>query len=173
MQIFQKIVLFACLLFVCGCNKKTPLIIPENDVITVDQIYNAVDADGLYSVYSFVTDSDYLVLDKGWVANSFSQSFSNFLVSIKQNIYISESNDCDDFSEYAYAYIRYLQHNKTYNKNFSVCFGKVYYLTDAGIGHAVNFFISSDGEVLFYEPQKYQIIELSKKEKINIFLWII
>lgn len=78
--------------------------------------------------------------------------------------------DCDDFADGAAFHAQVLARSALGSKA-GVVFGVVYY-TKEGLGrHAVNFSVTADAGVIFFEPQTLQEITLTPVERASVTFW--
>lgn len=78
--------------------------------------------------------------------------------------------DCDDFADGAAFHAQVLA-RAALDSRAGVVFGVLYYTKD-GLGrHAVNFSVTSDAGVIFFEPQNLQQITLTPAERASVTFW--
>ena len=153
----------------CGKQKETITSVVKQ-AIPITKIYSIMSDNGVYNMNSFCTDSLYSLPTENWIKTEFSTTLSLFLKSFKSSEWVTEENDCDNFSSMSYSFAQILHHN-TKNKinNTGLCFGEFWYTKDINkVKHAINVIIVYENDrykVLFFEPQTQSIVELSKTEK--------
>jgi hypothetical protein len=125
-------------------------------------------------------DEDYSLPAKVWMADTgspFSQDLWNFLAANDLLTYSAENNDCDDFARSAME-VAAIAHRRM-KTGTALAFGMMWYQPDwakTGDCHCINIAIvgTHDApEIVFYEPQQRQIVELTDFEKTEIIEIII
>lgn len=115
----------------------------------------------------YVVDSSYVFPTLEWVEGPFSDGLSKFLADWVEH-YRSERADCDDFADAAAFYARGAHRLDGEAKEATaLAFGEFYYRPDSGGAHAINCFFTKVGdalELMFYEPQTQQVVNLSQTE---------
>lgn len=118
-----------------------------------------------------IVDSSYAETTREWIAGTFSQAW----MSLKSQLnftYVDEAEDCDDFSRFCAGYASYVYKNaKSRVPGTALCFGEFGFIRDADKqAHAINIAIVVEKgayDVVFYEPQTCQLIDLSPSEKLS------
>lgn len=143
-------------------------------MLTLSQydVLMAIKREGIIASQEIYLDQKYVLPNFNWIKNEFSASFRSLKHYLTLESWISEKNDCDNFSCGARFLANTLNKLST-NKSTGLAFGEYYYVLDSGGGHAINFFIHSPTQSLndlkldFYEPQNDTVVRLSPTEKEN------
>jgi len=127
-----------------------------------------------------IADSRYELPSEEWVTDKYPDILFNFLRDLKQGSWVSESNDCDDFSKISASFAHVLHHNTPRKQpNTGLAFGEFYYNIngDPTKGHAINFALAKtkDNKVklVFFEPQEFKVITLTKEEIASCQNWLL
>lgn len=169
------IILFGAVACQKPSNESIPIPPAPTRSYTSDEIKTLMLMDGVYAPNLALPDTTYLMPTKSWIEKEFSQGLAAFQFQMGIDKWSSESNDCDKFAIAASFYCKWLNHSSP-NRKYSagIACGEIYYIRDAGGGHAINFFLTSDGDkikTVFYEPQTRMIVALSENEKSRIFFY--
>jgi hypothetical protein len=127
-----------------------------------------------------LADSAYELPSEEWFTSKFPAILGDFFKDLKQTRWVSESNDCDDFSKMAAAFA-HLIHNNTPNHKTgtSLAVGEFYYQIngDPKQGHAINFAVVKTKEgkvkVVFMDPQTLNVVKLSETEIQACDTWLL
>lgn len=110
-----------------------------------------------------IADSSYAVPQIDWITGDFyNKLFLPWTETNNLNKW-KETWDCDNFA-YLFFVFSQICHAKSNRPEEGLAVGVMYYATDDGGGHAINFAVSK-GEVKTIEPQTGKIVNLSQKEK--------
>lgn len=155
-----------------GCVKKHDKNIVTSHLVSSIELNKLILSNNISLQNIFYSDLNYALPTKEWVDTKFSLALFEFLTSFKSSEWMSEENDCDNFSSMSFSFAQILHHNTGYKlKNTSLAFGEFYYTKEeSGEGHAINIFVvftNNQYNILFYEPQLQKIITLSRLEKNN------
>jgi len=122
----------------------------------------------LSALPTIILDKSYSIPTKTWIEKDFSESFSKFTFGLGiKDKYLTDSLDCDDIAQGAAFCAKYLHWKETKVKR-GLAFGEFHYNSSSVGPHAINIAIVSDAgkiNVVFYEPQRRVLIELSDKER--------
>lgn len=80
----------------------------------------------------------------------------------------TEKFDCDDFA-FAFKVACQEAHRKGSGLSDGLAVGVIFYRPDRGGGHAINFAVVGDNEVVFIEPQTGERLCLTKSELESVF----
>jgi len=110
----------------------------------------------------------YALLSRPWLSLEFSRYWTDTKQSFAYS-YTFGSQVCHHFAQ-GCAVFAGLCYDSTPDrpKDAACCFGEMWYTTDAGVPHAINFaFVWENEKPVFvaFEPQASQIIQLSEKER--------
>ena len=111
-----------------------------------------------------IADRSYAAVDRGFLATTFSADLGAWIFQLFGK-YAEEVRDCDDFARFAAAVAQLWNSKTAGNEGCALAFGEYWYLRDDGQAHAINIAVVGDNQVVFYEPQTQQIVELSDSEK--------
>lgn len=115
-----------------------------------------------------ILDKIYSIPTKTWIEKDFSESFSKFTFDLGiKDKFLAESLDCDDIAQGAAFWGKYL-HWKEIKEKRGLAFGEFHYNSSSVGPHAINIVIVSDAgkiSVVFYEPQRRILVELTDKER--------
>lgn len=179
--IITSFVVLAALLalFFTSCSKKRPLppdnihIVQGADILQFLSYTNNINP--VFS--SIITDDNYSLPSRNWVLNSYSLSLKDLYNLVGGSKYIPAAWDCENFAKAAAFWMTVLHQNSPNRPPATgIAFGEFGYIKDNGEGHAINFFICIEDnkwKMYFYEPQTYQLIELSAEEKRNCLFVIL
>jgi hypothetical protein len=118
----------------------------------------------------FLRDDLYAVPTLDWVNRVYSPQLTKFLFDNDLLKYTKESNDCDDFSQYALT-VAHMMHRYSLNrpKGTTISVGDVIQM-QVMADHAINVWIVTDdaGRLMlaFYEPQQQRIIPFNPQDEI-------
>jgi len=114
-----------------------------------------------------IADRKYAMATRGFILGAFSAALWTFQAFFKLLNWTEEANDCDDFARIGAGFAQIL-HFLTPGRPpaTALAVGEFWYRTDKGSGHAIDLAICGD-EVVAYEPQKRQEVQLSATEKSN------
>ncbi len=112
----------------------------------------------------FLRDSTYRLPNRKWIFHEFASAFESFKSSLGSNQYTAESNDCDDFTDLAVWYARFL-HARGRTTD-SIAFGSFVYTRKDGICHSICCAVANDPEptLVFFEPQNSTEVFLTPNE---------
>jgi hypothetical protein len=172
---FFKIGLTACLAVLASCSPQPKNIFTGN-TIDGENIWEIMSDIGVTTDVFITRDRIYSYPSLSFIQGQFSEGLRSFFWSLSSGAWTPEGNDCDDFALGAAFYMGYLHHSTQYKVEVSgIAFGEFYYIRDSGEGHAINVALvkNKDGaiKVVFYEPQTYSIVELSKSEIQSCIFW--
>ena len=108
-------------------------------------------------------DTDYFLPSLDTVKTILDQSRMKELARPSGGKLRAQSFDCDDFSlllKARFAYAAYREPDKYQNRPY--CFGIVWGLLPFPFPHSMNWVVTDDMELYFIEPQREEIIPLSK-----------
>jgi hypothetical protein len=159
-----------------GCGSKAaPSNTVTNFTLTSNQVAQVMYDNGCVDYRYSIRDAKYSLPTRDYISGPFSDSLRSFLFQLNSNQWKTDQNDCDDFSIAALFLMSFLHHN-TVNKVTStgIAFGEFHYIRDIGGAHAINVAIVRESDKLklvFYEPQTYSIVDLSKQEIESCVFW--
>lgn len=159
-----------------GCGKKSGAAnVVTNFTLTSQEVVNFM-SDKCPTSYQYsVRDAKYSLPARSYIEGGFSTALKSFLFQLNSNEWKTEENDCDDFAVAAFFLMSFLHHNTAHKvSQTGLAFGEFHYMRADGQGHAINVAIAREGEKLslvFYEPQTYSIVELSKEEIESCVFW--
>ena len=136
--------------------------------IQAPQIINQLIAAGITSAGWSVSDSEYALPTMQWVTGPFSDALRKLQYEFKVNRWTREDNDCDDFARLSAAFAQVLHSNTPdHPEGTALAIGEMWYVQDSGGGHAINFAVCGPDhtDVLFYEPQRVALVQLSEAER--------
>lgn len=113
-------------------------------------------------------DDEYYQPSRDFLTGEFSQALHVNLEMQKLLEYQEQANDCDDFAVEAWAQMRRM-HSRTVRKlslePHGIAFGIVIYTPAWGEGgaHMINWAMLG-AQIVFYEPQRQKIVELTREE---------
>lgn len=132
--------------------------------MTANDLTDFLISEGVTSYVISPRDGNYRLPDRIWLFSTFGGAFERFKQSLGTNQYVPDSNDCDDFTDLAVWYARFLHaKNKTAD---SIAFGSFVYEKDSGGCHSICAAIVNDPEptLVFFEPQNSTEANLSNQE---------
>ena len=112
-----------------------------------------------------IADRRYAMATRGFIMGLFSKALWSFQAFFKVLNWTEDANDCDDFARLSAAFAQIL-HFLTPGRPpaTALAVAEFWFVQDDGSGHAINLAICGN-EVLAYEPQSRNEIELSADEK--------
>lgn len=159
-----------------ACGKRTEgsptyTVLTRNEVANFIEITNQVDG---FSSHIYFNDDFYAVPTLKWVNEVYSPRLTKFLFDNDLLKYVKESNDCDDFSQYALTVAHMMHRYSTSRpKGTTISIGDVTWMQPMQ-DHAINVWIVTDdnGKLIlaFYEPQEQRFIPFSTRDEIISFL---
>lgn len=147
-------------------------------IITNTQLRTVLDeADIMPFAGGLIADASYVLPAENWVRTTFAAAHQVWIKSLGADGWISETNDCDDHARGA-AFFASLLHSKTPKApEAGLAFGEFWYVRADGAGaHAINAAVvptprspravagKSPFGLLFYEPQTFRLVTLTKQE---------
>ena len=118
--------------------------------------------------HTSIVDRRYALPTRGFIEGAFSSALWSFQSFFNVLQWTEEANDCDDFARVAAGFAQIL-HFLTPNRPpaAALAVGELWYVKDDGTGHAINIVLCGPDpkDVLCYEPQTRQIVELTETEK--------
>lgn len=159
-----------------GCNKNNNNIPVVTHSISSVELKTIMVKNKIYTPNAFIADVLYALPSENWIKHEYSSALYTFLTSFKSSQWTSEENDCDNFASMAFSFSQILHHN-TSNKleKSSLAFGEFWYIQKNGGIHAINVIIywadENQYKLLFYEPQKQQVITLDEDEINSCFFY--
>ena len=110
-----------------------------------------------------IADGTYASPATRWLTGNF---YTNLYLPWTKKNGLSKWRDQFDCDNFAYLYFVFAQicHAKSGRKEEGLAVGVMYYMTDDGGGHAINFVVSK-GEFKAIEPQSGDIVKLSEDER--------
>ena len=163
----KRIFLSLLLLGLLGCSKKSSPI--SNATLTPPQIIQVMTDINVGTMDYIVSSATYSLPSREFIENEYSSGLRKFFNDLNFT-YSKGDQDCRSFALGATFYVDHLHHiEKDKIQNSALAFGEFYYQKEGadGGGHAINVVITKDSNkylVLFYEPQTYSIVILSKTE---------
>ena len=145
------------------------------NAVDCEDVYYAIRRAGVKDVRYVRADDVYVTPDRKWVTGELtsrlrSEFFDLGLLSTVGSAY-GERFDCDDFADGA-AFLAQATARTELKTKAGVVFGVLYYDRDGPEGrHAVNFSLTRDAGLIFYEPQRLQEITLSASELASVDFW--
>jgi hypothetical protein len=132
--------------------------------VTSQQLEDFVFQSGCTSAWVFPRDGAYRLPDRKWLFAEFGAALESFKASLGSNQYTPESNDCDDFTDLAVWYARFL-HARAKTAD-SIAFGSFIYTRDSGDCHSICCAIVNDPDptLVFFEPQNSTEAFLTQQE---------
>lgn len=109
-----------------------------------------------------IADNFYSTVQKEWISEVFASKYSSFVSSMKSK-YSRANFECDDWAREC-AYFASIYQN-------GLAFGEFWFYKDSGERHAVNFFITNENELMFFEPQEFRLINLTENEMRSCLGW--
>tara|TARA_R110000868_G_scaffold117108_3_gene311137 strand:- start:1405 stop:1845 length:441 start_codon:yes stop_codon:yes gene_type:complete len=128
---------------------------------------------GIVSPTWSISDGSYAMPTLQWVTGPFSDALRKLQYEFKVSGWTREDNDCDDFARLSAAFAQVLHHNTPDRpEGTALAVGELWYLQDAGGGHAINFAVCGPDktDVLFYEPQRVALVQLTESERARTLL---
>lgn len=112
-----------------------------------------------------IADRKYAMPTRNFILGAFSAALWTFQAFFKILNWTEEANDCDDFARISAGFAQIL-HFLTPGRPpaTALALGEFWYLQDAGGGHAINIGVCGT-EIVAYEPQTRQEVQLSETEK--------
>ncbi len=170
------IITFICagFLFLVSCAKPSNVAV-SGDIVPAVDIYAAMQSlDIAPQSGALVVNRQYALPDKTYIVYYFKNAVLDWFLKINPN-YQAEGFDCDAFSrETACLAQRLYSKSTTRIPNTAIAIGEFYYSPRTGPNHAINFAITKENnnlKIVFFEPQNWQIIQLSKSEIESCFFW--
>jgi hypothetical protein len=146
------------------------------NAVDFEDVYYAIRRAGVKDVRYVRADDVYVTPDRKWVTGELtstlrSEFFDLGLLSTVGSAYGDEKFDCDDFADGA-AFLAQATARTQLRTKAGVVFGVLYYDRDGPLGrHAVNFSLTRDAGLIFYEPQRLMEITLSASELASVDFW--
>lgn len=176
------VIISATSLFFGGCHQSLPPPIQSDpvplfqvalstNIVTSAQIQEMLSAKGISTLSGFTFDKQYAVPEIGWLMTVFSDAFRNAQGALRINTWANSANDCAKISSFAKTYADIL-YNNTSNKipDAALAFGEMAYSPKNGGYHMINvLLVAVDGEVevMFWEPQLAQVVNISREELVS------
>jgi hypothetical protein len=132
--------------------------------VTAHQLTDFLQTLGIAAWAASPRDAAYRLPAKDWIFGDFAKAFESFKASLGANEYAADSNDCDDFTDLAVWYARFL-HSRAKTAD-SIAFGSFIYERDSGGCHSICAAIVNDPEpaLVFFEPQNSAQVTLTPTE---------
>lgn len=129
---------------------------------------------GVNPMRSMIMDAEYVTPVRGWLEHAFSYSFERNLSALGLLEWAPEVWDCDKFARLAWVFASVDLAKTAGRPNAGLAFGVFCYtIFNNGGGHAINFAITEEKELVFYEPQTRKIVNLSNEEAQSCFSYIV
>jgi hypothetical protein len=126
----------------------------------------------------FQFDARYAVMAESFITGrKLAKKLKEDRAAWKADVYAEGENDCDDFAFSTWEYIKGM-HRMTPNRptGTSPAWGVFLYIPiGKDKGHAISFAIAGvphNLQVVFYEPQIQNVIQLTRKEITSCMLWL-
>lgn len=173
--LFALIPLIFLLPFILSCSKQTKHNTVTNFTLNSTEVWGVMSDAGFGNISNYVIrDKNYSLPSENYIKNDFAGAFRSFLFQLDSGGWRAEENDCDDFALGAAFFMNFLHHNTANKVNKTgIAFGEFFYEKD-GAGHAINVAIVREDakiKVIFFEPQTYSIITLTRKETESCVYW--
>jgi len=112
-----------------------------------------------------IADRRYAMPTRGFIMGAFSKALWTLQAFFKVLNWTEDANDCDDFARLAASFAQIL-HFLTPGRPpaSALAVGEFWFVQDDGTGHAIDLAVCGN-EVMAYEPQTRNEIELSADEK--------
>jgi hypothetical protein len=130
--------------------------------VTAHQLTDFLTDQGIPAWATGPRDTKYRLPAADWIFGDFSKAFESFKQSLGANEYAPDSNDCDDFTDLAVWYARFL-HSKAKTAD-SIAFGSFIYTRDSGTCHSICCGVVAGPTLVFFEPQNSTQVELTPTE---------
>lgn len=134
-------------------------------------------SNGVHTTRYIISDEITVLPTENWIRGEFTRGLSEFQKHFQIARWHERANDCDKFSSATKFYAQWLNFKSTNrSEKASLAVGELYfYVNGSNKAHAINFFITLDKnkklKLIFYEPQKKIVMNLSEIEKSSIFFW--
>lgn len=130
---------------------------------TSDQIEWQLAKAGLHPAAKIVKDAAYKLPELRWLKGAYSTALRSHLITLGMDGFQDEANDCDDYCVAAYHLMS--RANAKQHVRAAIAFGFLRYLDRRpAVGwHWINFAVVKSG-VVFYEPQRQEVVTLNAKE---------
>lgn len=146
--------------------------------VDFDQVYVAVRRTGVPRAAKHIAaDETYVMPARAWVTQDLAGLLRRrfFELGILSPVASAHSGplgafDCDDFADGA-AFFAQVTARTGLRTPAGVVFGVVYYTRDTGGRHALNFSLTQDAGVIFFEPQTLREVQLSPTEIASVDFW--
>ncbi len=181
-----KYILIILFLGLCGCNTiqsytLTPLPITPKikmfspEIYTSEQILRMFLESGMVPTkYPEMVDELYVLPTREYIEQVYSPKLEKYLKDLNISISNEGSFDCDDVVRESWA-LMVREYNKTdHPKNAAILFGQYAFITDKITGHVMNITLINDEyirNIMFYEPQLQQEVQLSGFERAATLMW--
>lgn len=146
------------------------------NAVDFEAVYYAIRRAGVKDVRYVRADDVYVTPELKWVTDDLTgklrtEFFDLGLLTTVGSAYGDERFDCDDFADGA-AFLAQAEARTRLRTKAGVVFGVIYYDRDGPLGrHAVNFSLTRDAGLIFYEPQELRQITLSASELASVDFW--
>jgi hypothetical protein len=130
--------------------------------VTAQQLTRFLIDSGIPSWAISPRDENYRLPDADWIYGDFSKAFESFKQSLGANEYVPGSNDCDDFTDLAVWYARFL-HGRAKTAD-SIAYGSFIYTRDSGTCHSICCGVVAGPALVFFEPQNSTQVQLTQTE---------
>lgn len=152
-----------------------PIPPPPTRSISPMEVTLAMIATNITATSIAIPDAKYVMPTVGWIEREFSHGLFGFQHALGIATFENEAGDCDDFSQAAAFYAKWLNRvSPNRNTEAGLAVGELYYIKDSGGGHAINFIVTLIGDriqIVFYEPQLRRIVSLSEAERGRVMFW--
>jgi hypothetical protein len=142
---------------------------PRN-VIPADQLRLELTGAGIPDFAIWLGDAAYLPPARDWLVGDFYRWFHGCIGALGVSSYRREAWDCEDFADLFAAFARICHRRTSPDSRAGLPVGILYYVREAGGGHAINVALTSDHGVTFIEPQNGELLSLTPAEKASTWL---
>ncbi len=145
------------------------------NVVEFDAVRRALAGAGVREVLYVRADDYYVTPDRRWIGEDLTarlrtEFYTLGLLSPVGSAYAGRF-DCDDFADGA-AFLAQAEARARLPIRAGVVFGVIYYDRDGPEGrHAINFSLTRDAGLIFYEPQRLTEVTLSATELKSVDFW--
>lgn len=130
--------------------------------MTAQELNDFLSGQGIPSWSAAPRDLAYRLPARDFIFGDFAKAFESLKQSLGANEYKAEANDCDDFTDLAVWYARFL-HARGRTAD-SIAFGSFIYTRDSGDCHSICCAIVDGPTLVFFEPQNSKQVHLSQTE---------
>jgi len=130
--------------------------------VTAQELAVFLSEQGIPSWSASPRDAEYRLPAADFIFGDFAKAFEAFKGSLGANEYTPEARDCDDFTDLAVWYARFL-HARGGTAD-SIAFGSFVYERDSGGCHSICCAIVGGPTLVFFEPQNSTKVHLSQTE---------